>query len=95
MVKVVGVNFKPAGKIYYFDPGDLQVKVGDHVIVETARGTEFGTINMAEKEISKSEIVSPLKKIIRIADERDHKRHKTKSGHCVCVRRKLTNTNWK
>ena len=77
MVKVVGVNFKPAGKIYYFDPGDLQVKVGDHVIVETARGTEFGTINMAEKEISKSEIVSPLKKIIRIADERDHKRHKT------------------
>lgn len=49
MVKVVGVNFKPAGKIYYFDPGDLQVKVGDHVIVETARGTEFGTINMAGK----------------------------------------------
>ncbi len=76
MVKVVGVNFKPAGKIYYFDPGNLNVKTGDHVIVETARGTEFGTVNMGEKEIPRSEIVAPLKKIIRIADERDHRRHR-------------------
>lgn len=75
MVNVVGVKFKTAGKIYYFDPGKLDVKVGDNVIVETARGMEFGTVNMTEKQVHPSEIVSPLKKVIRIADERDHKRH--------------------
>lgn len=76
MVKVVGVKFKTAGKVYYFDPDDLQVEIGTNVIVETARGMEFGTVNMAEKEVHPSEIVSPLKKIIRIADEKDYKRHK-------------------
>lgn len=76
MVKVVGVKFKTAGKVYYFDPGDLQVEIGTNVIVETARGMEFGTVNMTEKEVHPSEIVSPLKKIIRIADEKDHKKHK-------------------
>ncbi len=75
MINVVGVKFKTAGKIYYFDPGKLDVKIGDNVIVETARGMEFGTVNMTEKEVHPSEIVSPLKKVIRIADERDHKRH--------------------
>ncbi len=76
MVKVVGVKFKTAGKIYYFDPGNLEVEIGTNVIVETARGTEFGTVNMTEKEVHPSEIVSPLKKIIRIANEKDHKKHK-------------------
>ena len=76
MVKVVGVKFKTAGKVYYFDPADLQVEIGTNVIVETARGMEFGTVNMTEKEVHPSEIVSPLKKIIRIADEKDYKRHK-------------------
>lgn len=76
MVKVVGVKFKTAGKVYYFDPGDLHVEIGTNVIVETARGMEFGTVNMTEKEVHPSEIVSPLKKIIRIADEKDYKRHK-------------------
>lgn len=76
MVKVVGVKFKTAGKVYYFDPGDLQVEIGTNVIVETARGMEFGTINMTEKEVHPSEIVSPLKKIIRIANEKDHKKHR-------------------
>ena len=76
MVKVVGVKFKTAGKVYYFDPDDLQVEIGTNVIVETARGMEFGTVNMAEKEVHPSEIVSPLKKIIRIADEKDYKKHK-------------------
>lgn len=75
MVNVVGVKFKTAGKIYYFDPGELNVEIGDNVIVETARGMEFGTVNMTEKQVHPSEIVSPLKKVIRIADERDHKRH--------------------
>ena len=76
MVKVVGVKFKTAGKVYYFDPDDLQVEIGTNVIVETARGMEFGTVNMGEKEVHPSEIVSPLKKIIRIADEKDYKKHK-------------------
>lgn len=76
MVKVVGVKFKTAGKVYYFDPDDLQVEIGTNVIVETARGMEFGTVNMTEKEVHPSEIVSPLKKIIRIADEKDYKKHK-------------------
>lgn len=75
MVKVVGVKFKNAGKIYYFDPGHLTVEIGTSVIVETARGMEFGTVNMEAKEVHPSEIVSPLKKIIRIADEKDHKKH--------------------
>lgn len=76
MVKVVGVKFKTAGKVYYFDPADLEVEIGTNVIVETARGMEFGTINMAEKEVHPSEIVTPLKKIIRIADEKDCKKHR-------------------
>ncbi len=76
MVKVVGVKFKTAGKVYYFDPADLQVEIGTNVIVETARGMEFGTVNMTEQEVHPSEIVSPLKKIIRIADEKDYKKHK-------------------
>ncbi len=76
MANVVGVKFKTAGKTYYFDPGKLDVKIGDNVIVETARGMEFGTVNMTEKEVSPAEIVSPLKKVVRIAEERDHKRHR-------------------
>lgn len=75
MVKVVGVKFKSAGKVYYFDPDNLEVDIGTNVIVETARGMEFGTVNMTEKEVHPSEIVSPLKKIIRIADEKDHKKY--------------------
>ncbi|MCI8647692.1 MAG: stage 0 sporulation family protein [Firmicutes bacterium] len=75
MVRVVGVKFKSAGKVYYFDPGELKIDIGENVIVETARGMEYGIVNMAEKEVSPSEIVSPLKKIIRIADEKDRKRY--------------------
>lgn len=75
MVKVVGVKFKSAGKVYYFDPGDLKVDIGTNVVVETARGMEFGTVNMKEKEVHPSEIVSPLKKIIRIATEKDCKKY--------------------
>ena len=75
MVKVAGVRFKTAGKIYYFDPDQFQVVLGDHVIVETARGMEFGTVMMEIQEVSENEIVAPLKKIIRIATEEDHKKH--------------------
>ena len=80
MEKVVGVKFKKAGKMYYFSPGDYDVKVDDNVIVETARGLEFGTVIMGCKQVPESEIVSPLKSIIRIADEKDKKKHSDNLG---------------
>lgn len=76
MVKVAGVRFKKAGKIYYFDPDNMQVVSGTNVIVETARGMEFGTVTAGVKEVPESEIVPPLKKIVRIADENDVIQHK-------------------
>jgi len=76
MVKVAGVRFKRAGKIYYFDPDDLELEQGTNVIVETSRGMEFGTITSGIKEVKESEIVPPLKKIIRIADVNDIAMHK-------------------
>lgn len=75
MVKVTGVRFKNAGKVYYFDPDDLEVKLNENVIVETARGLEFGTVTMEVCEIKEEDIVQPLKKIIRIATDEDIKRH--------------------
>ena len=75
MIKVASVRFKAAGKVYYFDPEELELAVGDHVIVETARGMEYGTITAPTKEVEERELVSPLKKIIRIADEKDAKQH--------------------
>jgi cell fate regulator YaaT (PSP1 superfamily) len=71
MVKVVGVRFKKAGKIYYFTPGDLDIKEGDAVIVETARGVEYGDIVLGPKYVDESEIVQPLKEVIRKAKSED------------------------
>ncbi len=76
MIKVIGVRFKKAGKIYYFDPTNLPLKKGDYAIVETARGVEFGECVIGIKEIKEEEIVSPLKSVIRIADEKDIQKHK-------------------
>ena len=76
MIKVIGVRFKKAGKIYYFDPAELEVKKNDYVIVETARGIEFGECVIGIKEIKEEEIVSPLKSVIRIADQKDIEKHK-------------------
>ncbi|NLM96058.1 MAG: stage 0 sporulation family protein [Halanaerobiaceae bacterium] len=71
MYRVVGVSFKKAGKIYYFEPGDFDLKIGDFVIVETARGIEFGEVVMNLKEVTEDEIVAPLKKVIRPANAED------------------------
>lgn len=71
MVKVTGVRFKRAGKIYFFDPGDLKVQPGDSVVVETARGQEFGIVAEEIREVSEKEIVPPLRKVLRLADEKD------------------------
>mgnify|MGYP000386988753 CR=1 FL=1 len=71
MVKVIGVRFRTAGKIYYFDPLNFQVKRGDHVIVETARGVEYGRVVSGPKEVSDDSVVQPLKSVIRIATDED------------------------
>jgi cell fate regulator YaaT (PSP1 superfamily) len=68
---VVGIRFKKAGKIYYFDPGDLPIEKGDFAIVETARGIEYGQVVVGKKEVTENDVVLPLKKVIRIADEND------------------------
>lgn len=76
MIKVIGVRFKKAGKIYYFDPSGLDIKKGNFVVVETARGIEFGECVIGIKEIPESDIVSPLKSVIRVAEEADINKHK-------------------
>ena len=70
-VEIVGVNFREAGKIYYFSPEGLKFSMGDKVIVETSRGVEMGTVKVANKVIDSSEIVSPLKPVTRKATEAD------------------------
>lgn len=71
MVKIIGVRFRRAGKIYYFDPMDLEIKKGDHVIVETARGIEYGEVVLGPKEVAEDQIVQPLKPVIRISTPED------------------------
>ena len=89
MIKVIGVRFRRAGKIYYFAPGELEIKAGDAVIVETVRGVEFGKVVIDPKEIPDEEVVQPLKPVIRIATEKDHRveeknREKEKSALTIC-----------
>ena len=87
MVKVIGIRFRTGGKMYYFDPLDADVKSGDNVIVETARGLEYGTAVCDIKEVDESEIVQPLKPIVRIADENDRKAHEaTMKKHAEALR---------
>lgn len=73
MIKVIGVRFRTAGKIYFFDPVDFDIKRGEHVIVETARGIEYGTVVGDPKEIEEERVVSPLKSVLRVATKRDRK----------------------
>lgn len=71
MVKVIGVRFRTAGKIYFFDPGRYRIKKGEHVIVETARGIEYGTVVSEPKEVENDKIIQPLKPVLRIATPKD------------------------
>ena len=73
MIKVVGVRFQQAGKIYYFDPLDYELEVPMHVIVETARGVEMGTVLIPPKEVEDEKVIQPLKPVIRIATDEDEK----------------------
>lgn len=89
MVKIVGVRFKPAGKIYYFDPGDLKLDIGNDVIVETARGLEYGMIVIRPRMVKEEDLISPLKPIIRVANNDDAETYlenkvKTKEAYDIC-----------
>lgn len=89
MTKAVGIRFKCAGKVYYFSPKDLEIKRGDKVIVETARGIEFGSCVTELVDLNPDEIVSPLKDVLRIATEEDIKTHhenikKAKEAQIIC-----------
>ncbi|MER2172461.1 MAG: stage 0 sporulation protein, partial [Psychrobacillus psychrodurans] len=70
MYNVVGVRFKKAGKIYYFDPGEHTVSLDSYVIVETVRGIEFGKVVIAKKQVDEEDVVLPLKQVIRVANEK-------------------------
>ena len=70
MTKIVGIRFRTAGKIYYFDPADFDLDMAMHVIVETARGIEMGTVLIPPKEVDDDKVVSPLKPVIRVATDR-------------------------
>lgn len=76
MVKVVGVRFRNVGKIYYFNPKNYKVKPGDHVIVETARGVEYGKVVLAPKDVVDDQVVHPLKEVLRVATKDDDEREK-------------------
>lgn len=90
MVRVIGVRFRTAGKIYFFDPLEFEIKKGDHVIVETARGIEFGTVMAGTMEVEEEKVVQPLKPVIRIANQRDVEqeaanRDKEKQAFRICL----------
>lgn len=90
MTKVIGVRFRQAGKIYFFSPGKLEIKTQDRVIVETARGVEFGKVVTGPKEVEDDKITQPLKSVIRIANEEDYKkeeknREKEKEAFNICL----------
>lgn len=90
MTKVIGVRFRTAGKIYYFSPGKFEIKQGDHVIVETARGVEYGKVVIGTRKVKDEEVVQPLKAVIRIATEQDYKteeknREKEKEAFQICL----------
>ncbi|MCI7419004.1 MAG: stage 0 sporulation family protein [Clostridium sp.] len=87
---IIGVSFRQAGKVYFFDPGDEQIERGEHVIVETAKGVEYGTVVVPNREMAEEKIVAPLKKIIRVATPKDEdielkNREKEKDAYNICL----------
>ena len=89
MTKVIGVRFRHAGKIYYFSPGDLEIATGEHVIVETARGVEYGHVVIGNREVEDEKVVQPLKSVIRLATDKDDEqsmtnREKEKEAYKIC-----------
>ena len=92
MTKVVGVRFRNVGKIYYFDPKGYEIKAGSHVIVETARGVEFGKVVLGAREVKDEDVVHPLKEVIRVATKDDEEREeqnrrKEKEAFKICQKK--------
>ena len=92
MKNIVGVRFKKLGKIYFFNPGNLQVSNGDFVIVETSQGEEYGEVSIANRKVPEEKIVAPLKKVIRVATEKDKKHYednkkKEKEALEICTKK--------
>ena len=90
MTRVIGVRFRPAGKIYFFAPGKLEIQTGDKVIVETARGVEFGSVVTGPKDVDDEKITPPLKPVIRVATEEDiqkeaKNKEKEKEAFTICL----------
>lgn len=90
MIKVIGVRFRKAGKVYYFSPGDLDIKAGQHVIVETARGVEYGYVVLGTHEVDEKKVIQPLKPVIRMATEADEEtekknKEKEKEAFKICL----------
>ena len=90
MVKVIGVRFRRVGKIYYFDPLDMDIKQGDHVIVETARGVEYGYVVLGIREVAEDKVILPLKPVLRIATPKDdeqelNNKSKEKDAFKICL----------
>lgn len=88
MVEVIGVRFRQTGKIYHFNPLDFDLKKGDHVIVETARGVEYGEVVVGRKSISEESVIAALKPVMRVAtksDEEKYERNKTKAKEALVI----------
>lgn len=90
MIKVIGVRFRTAGKIYFFDPGRLNIRKGDNVIVETARGIEYGTVVDEPREVEDDKVIQPLKPVLRIATAKDKEQEiankkKEKEAFKICL----------
>ncbi|MCI9541330.1 MAG: stage 0 sporulation family protein [Lachnospiraceae bacterium] len=90
MVNVIGVRFRAAGKIYFFDPLDLEIEIGDHVIVETARGMEYGMVVLGPRMVEEAKVIQPLKAVTRIATEEDDEielknKEKEKTAFTICL----------
>ncbi|MGN0298800.1 MAG: stage 0 sporulation family protein [Lachnospiraceae bacterium] len=90
MIKVIGVRFRQAGKIYFFSPMDLEIEAGQHVIVETARGVEYGHVVLSVREVEDDKVIQPLKPVIRLATPEDdavyaHNREKEKEAFQICL----------
>jgi len=90
MIKIIGVRFRQAGKIYYFDPADMDIVKGNYVIVETARGIEYGAVVIPPSEVEDEKVIQPLKPVIRVATEKDKKqveenKEKAKEAFKICL----------
>ena len=89
MITVIGVRFRSGGKVYYFSPGTMEIKSGDHVIVETARGVEYGYVVLGNRQVEDEKVIQTLKSVIRMATEEDHikeqnNRKKEKDAFGIC-----------